>query len=410
LLKRALSALAVSAVLVVGGTVQASGAIPTYSDFQASAWWAPYVEVSSSLGIFEGYPNGTFQPNGEITRAEWATVLDRIGNYGQGTGPTGFKDVVPGQWYTPDVAALVTAGIIRPADYPGAVLDPNGPISRLEMATWAGRVLGQKGVPLQDLARLYADGMASTPKTLTPQSMSAIEHGPVTSYGQLQWFQVPTPVVSATPGVTFSDLPSKTPHYGDVMETVQYGVIQGFPGGTFQPAGETTRAQAAKVAVLLSGDLTTSGPNLDPQAVLQGMETAVDTAQGALPKTGATAAEAESALQAAGIGQYAAPSMLTGQNGLGASLVAFRQNAPGSRTMKHQVLECRTDSTGAAEAEAECAFSVSAISWTGTAGAPQDFGTLVFYVLDGSAWKVSAAVGYQVVPPWFKGGGSGATP
>ena len=39
------------------------------------------IETWSDYGVLKGYPDGTFQPNGTVTRAEFAVVLDRIMGY-----------------------------------------------------------------------------------------------------------------------------------------------------------------------------------------------------------------------------------------------------------------------------------------------------------------------------------------
>ena len=48
-----------------------------FPDVSNDYWAAPQIKLLSQQGVIVGYPDGTFKPNGEITRAEMAAVLDR---------------------------------------------------------------------------------------------------------------------------------------------------------------------------------------------------------------------------------------------------------------------------------------------------------------------------------------------
>ena len=47
----------------------------TYSDMKDDHWAAWAIKYASDLGLFVGYPDGTFKPDQNITRAEFATVV-----------------------------------------------------------------------------------------------------------------------------------------------------------------------------------------------------------------------------------------------------------------------------------------------------------------------------------------------
>ena len=49
-----------------------------YLDVSKNRWSYQYIQKLSSLGIFNGYENGKFQPQSPIKRSEMVTVLDRI--------------------------------------------------------------------------------------------------------------------------------------------------------------------------------------------------------------------------------------------------------------------------------------------------------------------------------------------
>ncbi len=49
-----------------------------YSDVSADDWYNNAVSTLTNAGIIDGYEDGTFKPNGNITRAEFATITARF--------------------------------------------------------------------------------------------------------------------------------------------------------------------------------------------------------------------------------------------------------------------------------------------------------------------------------------------
>jgi hypothetical protein len=90
-------------------------------------------------GWMGGYPDGTFKPNKEITRAEVCSILHRIGAPKiKKTGVSKFADVKKGDWFYDSVNWAYANGWLREfaePDYYGNVrFLPNFPISRAEMS------------------------------------------------------------------------------------------------------------------------------------------------------------------------------------------------------------------------------------------------------------------------------------
>ena len=68
-------------LLVLGSVlfaVRATAAVSCFTDVDDSAWYEPYVCAMAGRGILAGYSDGTFDPDGTITRAETATIASRI--------------------------------------------------------------------------------------------------------------------------------------------------------------------------------------------------------------------------------------------------------------------------------------------------------------------------------------------
>ncbi|HMM07353.1 MAG TPA: S-layer homology domain-containing protein [Clostridiales bacterium] len=100
-------------------------------------WAERYIEEAVSEGLFYGYSDGTFKPDGYITRAEMATVYVRVMQL-QNAVPNYFTDM-SGAWYDEAVLKNVYAGIL--SGYPDQTFRPNNKITRQEAAKMMGNCL-----------------------------------------------------------------------------------------------------------------------------------------------------------------------------------------------------------------------------------------------------------------------------
>ncbi len=120
-----------------------SGAIEETVDTKISDienhWAKDEIQAMIALGIVNGYPDGTFQPNGKITRAEFAKTVATALELENEVYTGGFSDVVAGQWHADHIATLVENELV--AGYPDGTFNPNGVITRNEIATILSKVL-----------------------------------------------------------------------------------------------------------------------------------------------------------------------------------------------------------------------------------------------------------------------------
>ena len=90
-----------------------------------------------------GYPDGTVQPNGQITRAEATTIFFRLlteeSRSANLTKTNGYTDVASDAWYNTAVSTMTKAGIVD--GYPDGTFGPQRSITRAETATMINRVL-----------------------------------------------------------------------------------------------------------------------------------------------------------------------------------------------------------------------------------------------------------------------------
>lgn len=88
-------------------------------------------------GLIKGYPDGSFRPNNNITRAEFITLVNKVYGY-TSTVPITFTDVKRSDWYYNSVAIAVAAGYI--SGYPDGTMKPDNPISRKEAASFIMKI------------------------------------------------------------------------------------------------------------------------------------------------------------------------------------------------------------------------------------------------------------------------------
>ena len=88
-----------------------------------------------------GYPNGNVEPNGNITRAEVATIFFRLltekVRTANSTQSNSLSDVSRGQWFNHAISTLSSMGIVK--GNPDGTFDPDAPITRAEFAAIAAR-------------------------------------------------------------------------------------------------------------------------------------------------------------------------------------------------------------------------------------------------------------------------------
>ncbi|WP_219835403.1 S-layer homology domain-containing protein [Paenibacillus sp. R14(2021)] len=117
---------------------------PSVSLSDISGHWAEAdIKQAVSGGIVSGYPNGTFKPNGEVTRAEFAVMLVHALQLNGESAKLAFTDSSDiGAWAQNAVAQAVQAGILH--GYSDGSFRPNAAITRAEMAAMVAAALGIK--------------------------------------------------------------------------------------------------------------------------------------------------------------------------------------------------------------------------------------------------------------------------
>lgn len=109
-----------------------------YTDVKAGDWYNNAISTLSNLGVITGYEDGTFRPNASISRAEFVTIATRFFDYTAEYEGT-FSDVSYLSWYADFVQAAVDMGLVN--GYENGTFRPNASITRAEAVAIVNRVL-----------------------------------------------------------------------------------------------------------------------------------------------------------------------------------------------------------------------------------------------------------------------------
>jgi 5-hydroxyisourate hydrolase-like protein (transthyretin family) len=181
----------------------------TFSDV-ATHWAKDEIEVLASREIIKGQTADTFNPNGSLTRAQFAILMSRALNLPKAAYQGKFSDLVATDtWAVFEVEAAFRAGIIT--GRPDGTFGPNDKITREQMAAMIVRAIEYKDKSV---------------------------------------------LANVKPAEAFGDEAKITEYAKDyVQKAAGLGILQGRPDKTFGPKENTSRAQAAVVIYRLLSTL-----------------------------------------------------------------------------------------------------------------------------------------------------------
>lgn len=121
----------------------------SFSDVNSTNWFCTSVSTLSAMGVITGYPDGSFRPNANITRAEFAAILSRLAGV-KSTYTASFSDIA-GHWAASAISAVSAKGWVT--GYPDGSFHPNANITRAEAMAMINRMLGRLPGTTSDLLR-----------------------------------------------------------------------------------------------------------------------------------------------------------------------------------------------------------------------------------------------------------------
>ena len=124
---------------LAGGADAATKTAADFPDYDSRAWYAEAMAAAVEDGLLRGTDKGLLNPQGNLTRAEMAAIIDRsFGTYVK-ADITSYQDVKPGAWYYDDVAMAVHMGTYEGRDQ--RTMAPDSHITRQEAMTVVARAL-----------------------------------------------------------------------------------------------------------------------------------------------------------------------------------------------------------------------------------------------------------------------------
>jgi hypothetical protein len=192
-----------------------------FSDVPVGSTFYTYIHCIYCQGIINGYPDGTFRPNANVTRGQLSKIVIQSAGLGNGNpGSQLFQDVQPGSTFYTDVNLLAEFGYINgyPCGGPGEPCSPemyryfrpNSPATRAQIAKIVSQAAGWSDNPGSQM---------------------------------------------------FTDVPPSNSFYAYIQRLALHNAISGYPcGGTgepcdsqhrpyFRPDNLTTRGQLSKIDV-----------------------------------------------------------------------------------------------------------------------------------------------------------------
>lgn len=173
--------------------------------YASSDWASSYLQNLVEQGVLKGDPDGTLNPDRDITRAEFAAMLNRaFGFHEIGTKQVNFSDVTPDSWYRNDIAIAANQGYLSGTS--PSTANPEGKLTREEAVSMICRAIKIDQVPTDPLK--FSD-----------------------SEDFQNWSR------------------------GYINAATQKGFVNGYADGTFRPAASITRGEVAKMLTDVAGTI-----------------------------------------------------------------------------------------------------------------------------------------------------------
>ena len=143
--KKRILALFLAAVSCLSLAVSASAAntvarkATDFRDFDRTAWYAEAVSAAVDNGLLYGKSATIIDPNGAMTRAEMAAIINRSFGCYKTADISQYKDVSKDKWYYKDIALAAQMGTYNGRST--STMAPDAPISRQEAMTVVARAL-----------------------------------------------------------------------------------------------------------------------------------------------------------------------------------------------------------------------------------------------------------------------------
>lgn len=117
--------------------------VTDYVDVKKADWYYPGVKFTTEEGLMKGITEDIFDPNGNVSRAMLVTILYRYAGSPAVDGTSAFTDVAGDEWYADAVVWAAAQGIVE--GFGDGTFGPQGLVSRQELATILYRFAARQG-------------------------------------------------------------------------------------------------------------------------------------------------------------------------------------------------------------------------------------------------------------------------
>lgn len=141
-------------------------------------WAESYVATLSNRGVIGGFPDGSFRPNDYITRAQFAAIATRALDLPPASYRNNFRDLPSTHWGANAIASASSAGLI--AGFPDGTFRPEDQITRAQALVILANALRNASSDMSALNQ-YSDA-AAVPAWARPSVAKAASAGIIVSY------------------------------------------------------------------------------------------------------------------------------------------------------------------------------------------------------------------------------------
>ena len=134
-------------VVLAAGLTVSTETTAAFSDVSTSDWSYPYIITAKKAGIIGGYEDGTFRPSAKVTRAEIGKMVVLAGNFTINTTGVSFSDVDTSHWAFDYIMTAKNLTIVN--GYPDGTFGPSNNATRAEAAKMVTVMMEQIAKNLQ---------------------------------------------------------------------------------------------------------------------------------------------------------------------------------------------------------------------------------------------------------------------
>jgi hypothetical protein len=148
-----------------------------YSDVSSDYWAREFITELTKMGIIAGFPDGTFDPDGPVTRAQFAAMLRRANsNYWEKPDirdSVDFSDVSSSYWAATSIDTAYTTGFMR--GYPDGIFRPEQNIPREQVFVSLANGLGYSSTQEpSSVLSIYDDASSISDYALAPIAAATV--------------------------------------------------------------------------------------------------------------------------------------------------------------------------------------------------------------------------------------------